>query len=47
MRVVDKWRISWHLGARDFVVFVLVDADFFHLGLAVFITSQGCATNGS
>jgi hypothetical protein len=43
-RAVSDFELA---GLEDFLIGVLVDAGLFHLGLGVFITSQGCATNGS
>jgi hypothetical protein len=44
LRTVSDFELA---GPEDFLIGVLVDADLFHRGLGVFITSQGCATNGS
>jgi hypothetical protein len=34
-------------GLEDFLIGIFVSADLFNFGLGVFVTSQGCATNGS
>jgi hypothetical protein len=44
LRAVGDFELA---GLEDFLIGALVDTDLFHRWLGVFITSQGCATNGS